>query len=364
MQTPTFSVSQFLDSLNQTLEYAYPIVQIEGEVASFKVNQNKYIFFDLKDETGTVNCFASIWQIKTPLEDGMKVLITARPKITAWGKFSLTIQAVKPIGDGALKRAQELIKTKLEKEGLFDSARKRLLPEAPRQIGVISSVNAAGYADFIKILSQRTGGMKVEVAQVQVQGEAAPAQIVRAIDHFNQASTELEVIVLVRGGGSLDDLSAWNDERVVRAIAGSRLPTLVGIGHETDTTLADLASDVRAATPSNAAQIVTPDRREIIASGWRLVQTMSRLASQQIEQTTQQIAQSLKSTHQRVMQILNDHRLELRHGQNSLALYDPQRVLERGYALVRGKLAKSQVVEIETASKLIKAEIINVTAKN
>lgn len=363
METPKFSVSQFIASLNQTFEYTYPIVAVEGEVSSYKVNQGKYIFFDLKDESATVNCFASVWQVKTPLEDGMKVLVLARPKLTAWGRFSLTIQSVKPLGDGALKRSQDLLRAKLDKEGLFDLERKRALPDSPRSIAVVSSTGAAGYADFIKILSERTGGLSVKVAHVQVQGEAAPTQIVRAIDHLNQTSQLPEVLVLIRGGGSQDDLAAWSDERVVRAIASSRIPTLVGIGHETDTTLADLAADVRAATPSNAAQIVVPDRREIIDSAWRQVESMRSRAVRELTTARDEIIRAIDQAYDQLSQHISDQRLALRHARSSLHSYDPQRVLERGYALLRGKITEGQVIEIETASQIVTAEVKNVGTK-
>lgn len=150
--TVQLSVSEFVASLNQTLEYAYPIVEIEGEVASFKVNQQKYVFFDLKDAGASVGCFMTVWQLRVPVEDGMKVIVRATPKMTPWGKFSLTVQSIRPSGEGSLKKSFELLKEKLDKEGLFDPARKRSLPSTPSHIGVVSSTQAAGYGDFIKIL--------------------------------------------------------------------------------------------------------------------------------------------------------------------------------------------------------------------
>ena len=262
--TPLLRVSDFIALANQTLEYAFSAVAIEGEVASFKVNQNKYVFFDLKDDTGSIGCFMTVWQLRLPIEDGMKVVVTATPKLTDWGKFSLTIKTIRPSGEGNLKRSFDLLRVKLESEGLFAVERKRPLPKAPSHIAVISSVQAAGYADFIKIINDRWGGLKIDVAQVQVQGEQAPDQIIRALRYFNAKEALPEVIIIIRGGGSVDDLSAFNDETLVREIASSRVPTLVGIGHETDTTLSELAADVRAATPSNAAQLVVPDRQEIV----------------------------------------------------------------------------------------------------
>ena len=152
-----FSVSDFVALTNQTLEYAYPSVQIEGEVASFKVNQGKFIFFDLKDAGASVGCFMMLWQLRQPIEDGMKVIVTASPKLTQWGKFSLTIRAIRPSGEGDIKKSYELLKAKLDKEGLFAPERKRPLPRIPKRVAVISSVQAAGYADFIKILNARWG---------------------------------------------------------------------------------------------------------------------------------------------------------------------------------------------------------------
>ena len=158
------SVSDFIAATNQTLEYAYPSVDVEGEVASFKVNQGKYVFFDLKDDGGTVGCFMSLWQLRVPIEDGMKVVVTASPKLTPWGRFSLTVRTIRPSGEGSLKKSFELLKAKLEKEGLFAAERKRPLPSEPQKVAVISSTQAAGYADFMKIVNDRWGGVQFDVA--------------------------------------------------------------------------------------------------------------------------------------------------------------------------------------------------------
>ncbi|HEU0266070.1 MAG TPA: exodeoxyribonuclease VII large subunit, partial [Candidatus Saccharimonadaceae bacterium] len=261
-----YSVSDFIAIVNQTLDFAYPTVEIEGEVASFKVNQGKFVFFDLKDSSSTVSCFMMVFQLRVPIEDGMKVIVTASPKLTNWGRFSLTVRTIRPSGEGSLKKSFELLKAKLDKEGLFAVERKRPLPTTPRHIGVISSTGAAGYADFVKIVNARWGDMQIDVAHVQVQGEVAPEQMVRALKYFNQQEMLPEVIVLIRGGGSADDLSAFNDEPLVREIAASRVPVLTGIGHEIDVSLADLVADLAASTPSNAAELLVPDRREVLRS--------------------------------------------------------------------------------------------------
>ena len=268
----TMSPTEFVSVVNQTLEYAYSSVLITGEVASFKVNLGKWVFFDIKDEETSISCFMTLWSLHVPLEDGMKVTVRGVPKLTKWGKFSLTVNAVKPVGEGSLKKAYEMLKKKLTAEGLFDVSKKRALPSDLTRLGVISSTGAAGYADFIKIINARWGGMKVQVAHTQVQGMDAPEQMIRALRYFNERG-DVQVIAILRGGGSADDLSCFNDEALVREVAASRIPVICGIGHEVDESLCDLACDVRASTPSNAAEMLTRDRAE---EGLHLKQKMER----------------------------------------------------------------------------------------
>lgn len=162
-QLVPLTVSQLIDAFNRTLKGTFPCVTIEGEVISFKVNQGKWVFFDLKDEESSVNCFMPLWDLHIPLEDGMKVILEAEPKITKWGKFSLTVKKIQPRGQGNIKKAFDLLKEKLEKEGLFNKTKKRPIPTPLNTIGVISSTDAAGYADFIKIINARWGGLKIKV---------------------------------------------------------------------------------------------------------------------------------------------------------------------------------------------------------
>jgi exodeoxyribonuclease VII large subunit len=358
-----FTVSDFIAITNQTLEYAYPAVSIEGEVAGFKVNQGKFVFFDLKDDAGSIGCFMMLWQLRVPIEDGMKVIVTATPKLTQWGKFSLTVRAVRPSGEGNLKKSFELLKAKLEKEGLFAPERKRRLPEIPQRIAVISSTDAAGYKDFIKIVGDRWGGLKIDVAHVQVQGVGAPDQMIRALKYFNEQEELPEVIVLIRGGGSADDLSAFNDEPLVREIAASRVPTLVGVGHEVDISLADLAADVRAATPSNAAQIIVPDRQEIIRALRHRVLALLPRIEQILERYGQQTSAVLQQAFAAIERRLERYEEHVRHRRQLLAEYDPRKVLARGYALVRGGLEPGSTIEIEKSDVLITAEVKNVSKK-
>lgn len=357
MPNPLFSVSDFVALTNQTLEYAYPSVEIEGEVASFKINQGKYVFFDLKDSNASIGCFMTVWQLRQPIEDGMKIIVTATPKLTQWGKFSLTVRALRPSGEGSLKKSFELLKAKLDTEGLFSPDRKRVLPAVPQHVAVISSTQAAGYGDFIKIINDRWGGLKIDVAHVQVQGANAPDQMIRALKYFNEQEQLPEVIVIIRGGGSADDLSAFNDELLVREIAASRVPTLVGVGHEIDESLADLAADVRAATPSNAAQLLVPDRQEIIRSVRYKVQSALPRTLQAIEaartQLSEVLSRAVRATEQQY-QRSEDHFMRL---QQVLGQLDPSVILRRGYALVRGEQKVGSRIEIETDKAIIGAKV-------
>ncbi len=264
--TQVISVGEFLSIINETLGFAYPQVIIEGEVSSFKVNQGKFVFFDLKEGENVLGCFMMIHALKLPVEDGMKVRVTGSPKVmNKSSRFSLTVKAIELAGEGELRRAMELLRAKLEAEGLFATERKRPLPAFPRTIGLITSQQSAAYSDFMKILNTRWSGVEVRLADVTVQGVTAPDQVVGALEYFNTAPDPVDVIALIRGGGSLEDLSAFSTEPVARAVAASRTPIIVGVGHEIDFSLADYAADVRAATPSNAAQLIVPDRTEIRA---------------------------------------------------------------------------------------------------
>jgi exodeoxyribonuclease VII large subunit len=363
MEKTRLSVSDFIAVTNQTLEYAYPLVEIEGEVASFKVNQGKFIFFDIKDAGGSLGCFMTVWQMRTPIEDGMKVIVTASPKLTQWGKFSLTVKAVRPSGEGALKKSFEILKAKLDKEGLFALERKRPLPSVPAHIGVISSTQAAGYADFIKILNDRWGGLRVEVAHVQVQGASAPDQIIRALNYFNSREDLPETLVIIRGGGSADDLSAFNDEQLVRAIAASRIPTLVGVGHEVDESLADLAADVRAATPSNAAQILVPDKQELIRAVKYQVRSLLPRVDNAVSQQSAKIKSLLTEALEATSDKIDDNLNQLTAIRRIIAELNPATVLARGYALLRGAITVGGMIEVETNKSIIKAEVKDVKVK-
>lgn len=358
-----FTVSEFVAVCNQTLEYAFTSITVEGEVASFKVNQGKWVFFDLKDAGASVSCFMAVTQLNIALTDGMKVRVRATPRLTPWGKFSLTVQTIFPVGEGSIKKSFELLKQKLAKEGLFDASKKRPLPAEIKKIGVISSTAAAGYRDFLKILANRWGGLEILTANTQVQGMNAPEQMIKALQYFNQRG-EVDVIALLRGGGSADDLAAFNDERLVRAIAASRVPVIAGIGHEVDESLVDLAADVRASTPSNAAERLTPDKQAILR---QIASTRQRLAERILEVIRREQTEMTRTMQELGQNIL--HKIDLGHQQIAAKLkvlesLNPENVLRRGYAIVAGKLLPGETIEITTSKQTLTAEIIHVKNRN
>lgn len=332
------SPSEFVAYINQTLEYAYSSVTMVGEVSEFKINQGKWVFFNVKDEETSVPCFMTLWGLTQPIEDGMKVVVRGVPKITKWGKFSFTVSKVAPVGEGSLKKAFEMLKKKLADEGLFDVAKKRSLPEEITKIGVISSTQAAGYHDFVKIINARWGGIKVLTAHTQVQGLDAPEQMIRALKYFNE-HTDVQVIALIRGGGSKDDLSCFNDEALVRAVAASKIPVICGIGHEVDESLCDLACDVRASTPSNVAELLTRDRK------------------------TEKIVEKMDMILQKINSEIRVFENELLQKKRMIETLNPDNILRQGYAILAGDIKIGNVVKITTLNQEIEAKVLKLNKK-
>ena len=355
-----YSVSDFIATSNDIFEKSFPSVLIEGEISSFKVNQNKFVFFDLKDEESVLGCFMTVWQLRFPLEDGMKVIAQVKPKLTNWGKFSLTVEKITPKGEGSLKKSLEILKEKLTREGLFDENRKRRIPQDLQKVAVISSTQAAGYADFIKIINERWGGLKIIVAHTQVQGMAASDQIIRAIDFLNSQSELPDVIAIIRGGGSADDLAVFNDEKLVRAVANSRVPIITGIGHEIDQSLCDLAADFSASTPINVAQILTPnkfDEMRFLRS--KILRTNDLLLSKiaELKKFNREKNQEIRN---RILQNILDQKREIQAKKRILESYNPQNILAKGYVLISGEIATGKEITIKTIDKTITAEVKNV----
>jgi exodeoxyribonuclease VII large subunit len=347
-----YSPTDFVAVVNQTLEYAYPRVIIEGELADFRVSKNRWVYFDLKDENANVSFFGTVYQLPGPLEDGLMVRVIGAPRLHPRFGFSVNLESLTPIGEGALKKTADLLYKKLTKEGLFDPKRKRSLSLAPQKVGLITAAKSAAYSDFIKILNERWGGVEILFADVYVQGDKAPLQLAAAIEYFNQTE-QLEVLVITRGGGGAEDLAAFNDERVVRAVAASRVPTLVAIGHEVDISLAELAADVRASTPSNAAQILVPNRQHELSLLAQKQNAFQKFLGQEFMQQSRQLQDSQNLVQNVIEQVIGGEREKHANHRRLISLFDPQAALRRGYAIVsKGQTYIRSIKQVTNHDKL------------
>ena len=353
MQDIVLTPTDFVALLNQTLEFAYPVVTIEGELSDFRISKNRWVYFDLKDEMSSIKFFGTVYMLPGPLEDGLTVRAVGSPRLHPRYGFSVNVQSLQPVGEGSLKKAADLLRAKLEAEGLFAPERKRMLPAIPRRIGLVTAEKSAAYADFIKILNERWGGVEILLADTLVQGDQAPAQIVQAIELLNKSSNLPDVIVVTRGGGSLDDLAAFNDERVVRAVAASRVPTLVAIGHEVDISLAELAADVRASTPTNAAQIVAPDMAFELATLDATRQSLKRALASSYDKAIMDLIAAKDTIASQVANKLNNEAERLQALRRLISLFDPKAALKRGYAIIqKGSTHISSIKQVKAGDRL------------
>lgn len=362
-----FSVSDFVGLLNQTLEYAYPTVTIVGELSNFRVSKNKWVYFDLKDDFSSVKFFGTVYQLPGPLEDGLMLQVRGTPRLHNQFGFSVNVQNIQPVGEGSLKKAAALLEAKLAAEGLFDESRKRALPYPPSSIGLITSGESAAYHDFIKIITARWGGISIQLADVQVQGEPAPAQIVAAIEHFNTHADPVDVLVVTRGGGSAEDLAAFSTEQVTRAVAGSRIPTIVAIGHEVDISLAELAADRRASTPSNAAEMLTPDKKHELAVVHDIQKSLLRVLNQGVMTASEQLKERAVRLHESVEEIMTRASQSVVNRNILLEAFSPTAALKRGYAVIRNQqgiivrtgrgVVAGDMLDIELADATITTEV-------
>jgi len=343
MLDPVFSVSGAVAVLNQTLEAIYPTMTIVGELANFKISKGRWVYADLKDDGAKLRCFGTIYQMPGPLEDGMMLEIIAEPRIHPQFGFSLNIRSIRPVGEGSIRKAADLLRAKLENEGLFAPERKRIIPYAPTRVGLIASEQSAAYADFMKILNARWQGVEIELYDVQVQGESAPELLIEALQFFNQQSNPLDVLVMIRGGGSADDLAAFSTEQVTRAVAASRIPTVVAIGHEIDVSLAELAADLHASTPSNAAELLFPDKKEVMSQLILRQKSLQNGVRQYIESRAVTLVEIQTRLQQQVETALDQKAEALRHARILIESVHPKATLKRGYAIIQsgGKLVSS-----------------------
>jgi exodeoxyribonuclease VII large subunit len=337
------SPTDFIVIANQTLEHVFGNVCVEGELSNFKISKNRWVYFDLKDDISKVSCFGSVYSMPGPLKEGMLVKVYGQPRFHQQFGFKLNFTSITPSGEGSIKKAYELLKLKLEAEGLFLDTRKRYIPYPPSKIGLITSIESAAYADFIKIVSIRWPMIKIEMYDVQVQGDVAVAQIIGAVDMANKSANLADALIITRGGGSLDDLSVFNDERLVRAVAASRIPTLVAIGHELDKSLCEMVSDKMASTPSNAAELLVPDRKNeldfLAQQKNNLISNLRSLINNEILQ----LSNFKASIHESVIRIQSLEEFRLVNYKKLVSALNPQNILKRGYAILKisGKIIKS-----------------------
>jgi exodeoxyribonuclease VII large subunit len=328
-------VSEFVGLLNQTLDFAYPDLVVVGELANFRVSKNRWVYFDLKDENASVKFFGTVYNLSGPLEDGMLLKVRGQPHLHNLYGFSVNVLSLQPAGEGSIRRAADLLRAKLATEGLFDESRKRALPYPPRRIGLVASKQSAAYADFIKVLQARWQGIAIDLIDVQVQGEVAPGQIVAAIEQFSAEAEPPEVVVVIRGGGSAEDLAAFSSEAVTRAVAGSRVPTIVAIGHEVDLSLAELAADRRASTPSNAAELLVPDRRHVLEQLQVAAISLQDYGARHLRHARSDLGEQAEALDEQVTQFLNQFKATLKGHHQLLEALNPSAILRRGYAIVR-----------------------------
>lgn len=267
MENRVFSVSEFNEQINLLLSQHFPDVAVGGEISELhSAKSDRLLYLTLKDEKAELAVFAFSTEIISwqQLAVGMTVQVFGRPEIyEPRGRFNFHAHDIVPVGEGSLRIAFEKLKKRLETEGLFAPDRKRPLPFFPERIGLLTAPGSRAYSDFVKVLGERMGGLTIVFSPVQVQGVEAPKQIVKAIKYFSHKQSEIDVLVVTRGGGSLEDLAAFNTEEVVRVVYSCPIPVLSAVGHEADISLIDLAADLRASTPSNAAELIISHRADL-----------------------------------------------------------------------------------------------------
>ncbi len=359
MHTHIFTVTQLTHQIKDLLEGDFPDVWVEGEISNLTVPQSGHAYFTLKDERSQVRSVlfrSSQRSLRFTLQHGMQVICRGRISVyEPRGEYQLVLEYIEPKGIGALQKAFEELKARLEKEGLFDPDRKKPLPLLPRMIGIVTSPTGAAIRDILNVIKRRHPRMGILIYPVPVQGpEAAPA-IVEAIAHFNR-ERNADVLIVGRGGGSLEDLWAFNEEVVARAISSSSIPVISAVGHETDYTITDFVADLRAPTPSAAAEMVVASEerfREQVGSlesrlfrGMRLVIERSRALLREKSRLLvdprkklQQIAQRTDElVHRMTVEMLHHLRRDrsrVRELAGGLDHLNPLAILSRGYSVTR-----------------------------
>ena len=358
------SVGDLNRAIAASLEDRFDTVWVSGEISNFKAYDSGHWYFSLKDEEGQIRCVmfrGRNGQVGFMPQSGDLVEVSASLGMyVPRGDIQLTIQTLRRAGMGGLYEAFLKLKAKLAKEGLFDEERKRDIPTHPRSIGIITSPQAAALKDVLSTLARRAPHIPIVIYPTLVQGPDAPAGIIAALKAANKENAEnaVDVILLVRGGGSIEDLWAFNDEQLAYAIASSKIPVVSGVGHETDFTIADFVSDLRAPTPTGAAELAAPRKDQLLQELDSIKQALLQRINQRIEREAQTLDQlALRLSHalpnpDRMREQITSWQLRLNqawsvrmenwnrnqsHYQLQLEMLNPQRTLERGYAVILSK---------------------------
>lgn len=378
------TVSEATRKVKTLLETGLPLLWVEGEISNFKHHSSGHMYFSLKDDQAQMSCV--MWagrNASLPFRpgDGMKALVHGR--ITVYekrGQYQLDVIQMQPAGMGALQLAFEQLKQRLREEGLFDSERKRPVPAFAQRIGIATSPSGAAIRDLVSVIRRRWPPAEIVLRPTQVQGREAAADIARAIAELNEYG-EVDVIIIGRGGGSLEDLWAFNEERVARAIARSALPVVSAVGHEIDFTIADFVADLRAPTPSVAGEMVVPDAREVFARLNGLITGAYRILRSRIDHGEERLKRLRTSyglrrpadvIHQYAQRIDDlQHRLQttvgerlqkdllrLRGLQGQLQALSVQRVLERGFTMTRESASGRILKEVAAVKAGVEMQIV------
>ncbi len=359
MDERIYTVTELTREIKQLLETSFPRLWVEGEISNFKRHSSGHLYFTLKDENSQISC--AMWRFRADnllfkMEDGMKVLVQGDVQVyERGGSYQLIVSQIQPAGIGALQLAFEQLKKKLHAEGLFDEAHKKPIPLYPECIGVVTSPTGAAIRDIVSVLSRRFPGIKIILSPVRVQGETAASEIARAIEDFNEFD-QVDVLIVGRGGGSLEDLWAFNEEIVARAIYNSKIPVISAVGHEIDYSISDFVADRRAPTPSAAAEMAVRDRQELLGVVAYYRERFSTQLLQKLGNYRERIENLQRSYAfrrpediifqkiQRVdeltknIQIALQHNLEIKkqrllNSENQLKALSPTAVLKRGYSI-------------------------------
>ena len=372
----TFSVSELTAYIKASIEACFPLVIIEGEISNFKPSSSGHYYFTLKDEGASIA--AVLFKGKARYldfipKDGMTVRVKGSVTVYAQrGSYQIVVDTMEQAGTGDILKAIEELRRKLAAEGLFDQAKKRPLPKFPKTIGVVTSPNGAALQDILNITQRRNNSISIVILPCTVQGSDAPKTIIRQIEAANKFDIA-DVLIVGRGGGSLEDLLPFSDEGVVRAVAASRIPVVSAVGHEVDTSLSDYAADLRAPTPSAAAELVTPLKEDVyaflqdstaemyeimmnkIARGRLLLQSFSLEAMElHLRKMLSPLVQRFDDARDT---LCGEMKTRIAEAQNRLVLAEhklesanPQKILDRGFAIVRDKKSGKIIRNAEEVS--------------